>query len=160
LPDGTTVTIEGVLTTALGALESGRSSFVQDGSGGIALYLDAPVAGTLPAGTTVRLEGSVASRFALRTLRISEASIVPGPVVPLPGAVSIATGEATEALEGVRVVVSGTVSGAPDQLADGLAIDIDDGSGSVRAVIGPDALAGRTLASGMVVTAAGPVGTT
>ena len=50
LADGTVVTIEGVLTTPLGALESGHGGFVQDESGGIALYLDAPVLGSWPAG--------------------------------------------------------------------------------------------------------------
>ena len=43
-------TIEGVLTTALGALESGHGGFIQDASGGIALYLDDAVAGELAGG--------------------------------------------------------------------------------------------------------------
>ena len=47
------VTIEGVLTTALGALEVGRAGFFQDGTGGIALYLDATVVDSWPPGTTV-----------------------------------------------------------------------------------------------------------
>ena len=51
LADDTMVTIEGVLTTDLGALESGRGGFVQDGSGGIAIYLDAAAVGSWPAGT-------------------------------------------------------------------------------------------------------------
>ena len=52
--DGASATIEGTLTTALGALEGGRGGFVQDGSGGIALYLDAPAGAAWPAGTHVR----------------------------------------------------------------------------------------------------------
>ena len=75
LPDGAVATIEGVLTTPLGALESGRAGFIQDGSGGIALYLDETVTGSWPAGTTVTVEGSVGSRFSQRTLRIAEAGL-------------------------------------------------------------------------------------
>jgi hypothetical protein len=61
-------------------------------------------------------------------------------------------------VEGLRVTVSGTVAGAPDQLTDGLGLTIDDGSGPVRAVIGPDAAGGMTITSGMVATVTGPLG--
>ena len=50
----------------------GHGGFVQDATGGIALYLDDPVVSSWPAGTTVTVEGSVSSRFSQRTLRISE----------------------------------------------------------------------------------------
>ena len=152
------MTIAGVLTTRLGALEAGRSGFVQDASGGIALYLDDTVAGDWPAGTAVEVDGTVSSRFAQRTLRISEAGVVGGNSVGLPAAVHISTGAATEVMEGVRVTVSGSVSGAPDQLTDGLGVTIDDGSGPVRTVIGPDAAAGLTITSGMIATVTGPLG--
>jgi hypothetical protein len=158
LPDGGTATIEGVLTTPLGALESGRSGFIQDASGGIALYLDEPVVGSWPAGTTVRVDGIVASRFSQRTLRVSESALDPGSVADLPTARSIETGAATEALEGVRVAVTGIVVGVPDQLTDGLGVTVDDGSGPVRTVIGPDAASGQTIASGMTATIIGPLG--
>ena len=95
--------IEGVLTTPLGALESGHGGFVQDGSGGIALYLDAPVIGSWPAGTSVTVEGSVSSRFSQRTLRIAESDLVVGPTSDLPASLSIATGAAGEQFEGRRV---------------------------------------------------------
>ena len=49
-------------------------------------------------------------------------------------------------------------SAAPDQLTDGLGVTLDDGSGTVRAVIGPDAADGQSLASGMVATISGPLG--
>ena len=152
------MTILGILTTALGALETGRTGFVQDASGGIALYLDAPVVGSWPAGTTVTVQGSVSSRFSQRTLRVAESSIVAGPALGLPVSIRIGTGEAAEVFEGVRVTTTGTVSGSPDVLADGLGITLDDGSGPVRAVIGADALAGRTIASGMTATLSGPLG--
>jgi hypothetical protein len=158
LADGTTVTIEGVLTTALGALESGHGGFVQDPSGGIALYLDGPVVGAWPAGTTVTVEGVVSSRYGQRTLRMAETSAVPGPAAELPAASVLATGAAGESMEGRRVVASGAVSAAPDPLADGLAITIDEGSGPIRAILGPEALAGRSIVVGMLATVAGPLG--
>ena len=53
LADGAEATISGVLTTDLGALESGRGGFVQDATGGIAIYLDSAATGDHVAGTTV-----------------------------------------------------------------------------------------------------------
>jgi uncharacterized protein YdeI (BOF family) len=158
MPDGATVTIEGVLTTALGAVESGHGGFIQDASGGIALYLDGAVVGSWPAGGTITVEGSLSSRYSQRTLRVSEADIRRGLPADLPAATGLATGAAGEAAEGRRVFAIGTVVGSPDQLTDGLAITIDDGSGPLRAVIGPDALGGQTIASGMVATVTGPLG--
>jgi hypothetical protein len=158
LADGTTATVGGVLTTALGAQESRHGGFIQDGSGGIALYLDDPVVGAWPAGTTVIVAGSLSSRFSQRTLRISEASLAAGPVSALPNAVTLETGAAVEPFEGVRIRVTGRVTGAPDQLIDGTGVTLDDRSGPVRAVIGPDALAGQHLAAGMVATVVGPLG--
>ena len=75
LADGSTATIEGVLTTDLGALESARSGFVQDATGGIAIYLDAPFDAPVTAGSRIRATGSVDSRFGQRTLRIDRADV-------------------------------------------------------------------------------------
>ena len=69
--DGDAVTIEGTLTTWLGVLEGGRGGFVQDETGGIALYLAVPAADAWPAGTHVRAEGTVASRYGQRTLKLA-----------------------------------------------------------------------------------------
>ena len=138
------MTIAGVLTTRLGALESGRGGFVQDATGGIALYLDAAVVGDL-AGRHGRhaSTGTVDSRFAQRTLRLRRR---PGrrPARAAPGAVEVATGAASEAAKGRGSGSPGPSIGSPDQLSDGLGVTIDDGTGPVRAVIGPDALAGST----------------
>jgi outer membrane biosynthesis protein TonB len=158
LPDGTIVTVEGVLTTVLGSLESARGGFVQDGSGGIAIYLDAPVAEAWPAGTTVVLRGSLASRFSQRTLKLAETAIERGGDASLPAAHAVVTGDAGEPFEGARVTIVGTIIGSPDSLADGLGITIDDGSGAVRAVVGPSAAAGQPIASGMTATVSGPLG--
>src|SRR6476661_7712658 len=158
LADASVVTIEGVLTTPLGALESSHGGFIQDASGGIALYLDDPAVGVWPAGVTVTVEGTVSSRFSQRTLRISESALVAGPATDLPAALSLETGAASESFEGQRVRLSGTIIGAPDQLTDGLGVTLDDGSGTIRAVVGPDAVAGQSLLSGMIATISGPLG--
>jgi hypothetical protein len=43
-------------------------------------------------------------------------------------------------------------------MSDGLGLLVDDGSGPLRVVVGPTALAGRTLERGDWVAAAGPLG--
>jgi uncharacterized protein YdeI (BOF family) len=158
LPDDAVVTIAGTLSTGLGALEDGRTAFVQDGSAGIALYLDAAVIGDVPAGTSIVATGTTDARFSQRTLRLDESAIVVSASGPLPAPLSTETGAATEALEGQRLMVSGTVVGSPSELSDGTAVSIDDGTGAVRVIVVPDALGGRALASGQVVTAVGPLG--
>ena len=152
------MTIEGVLTTPLGAVESGRGGFVQDVTAGIGLYLDATVVGRWPAGTSVRLTGSMSSRFGQRVIRVAEADIVDTGSGDPPASVSVATGDAGEIYEGLRVVAAGTVTAAPDVLADGLGVTIDDGSGPIRAVIAPDAVAGRTIKTGVRLIVTGPLG--
>ena len=158
LPDEAQVTVSGTLTTALGALESSRTAFVQDPTAGIALYLDAGVVSSLPPGTALVARGTLDSRFAQRTLRIAEGDLVVIGQPGVPPAISIGTGEAGETQESQRVSVTGSVVGASDVLADGVAVTIDDGSGPLRVVVTPDALGDRTLADGTTVVATGPLG--
>ena len=82
LADGAEATISGVLTTDLGALESGRGGFVQDATGGIAIYLDSEVTGDHVAGTTVTLRGTLDSRFSQRIVRVAEPAIASGSMMP------------------------------------------------------------------------------
>jgi hypothetical protein len=158
MPDGASVMVAGVLTTDLGALEAGRTAFVQDATGGIALYLDAAVVGSIPIGTTIVVRGTVDDRFAQRTLRAGEADIVVSGSTEPPMAPSTATGSADESLEGTRIQIVGAMTADPDALTDGTAVTVDDGSGAVRVIVTPAALAGRELAVGASVTAAGPLG--
>jgi hypothetical protein len=127
MPDGSAVAVGGVLTTDLGALESGRAAFIEDPTGGIAIYLDAVVMSQLPRGTSVVVRGSIDDRFAQRTLRASEADVVAGGLEAIPAPFSAETGAAVEGLEGRRLEVSGPVTAGPDALADGTAVTIDDG---------------------------------
>ncbi len=158
LPDGATATVRGVLTTDLAALEDGRTAFIEDETGGIALYLDAVAQGVIAAGTRIDVTGELDERYAQRTLRMAEpdVAIIDTPGIP-PGRL-IETGAATELVEGLRLAVAGTVDGSTSELADGLAVSIDDGTGPLRLVITPAALAGRTIAEGATIEARGTLG--
>lgn len=158
LPLGTIVRIEGVLTTPLGALESGRKGFVQDGTAGIALYLDTAVADGLPAGTVVSVTGTVDERFAERTLRANLADVIVLGAGLRPQPSIQQTGGIGEPVEGFRVQVQGVTVGSPSELADGLGLMVDDGTGDVRLIVAPAALGGASVPSGTTVTAIGPVG--
>ena len=135
LADGVTVTIDAVLTTPIGALESGRGAFVQDESAGIALYLDGPTSLVYPPGVVVRATGILGTRFGQRVIRLAQADVAAIASDELPTPVSLTTGEIGEDEEGRRVTTEGAVGAAPDSVTDGVAIDLDDGSGSVRVVI-------------------------
>ena len=158
LADGTPATIVGVLITKLGALEAGRTAFVQDDTGGIALYLDAVPVDLLPAGAAIQATGTVDDRYAQRTLRVQLADILALGAAPLPVPIMVSTGAVGEPIEGSRVEVSGITIGSPTAYADGLGILVDDGTGSVRAIIGADALAGESVPAGTLVTVIGPAG--
>jgi uncharacterized protein YdeI (BOF family) len=156
--DGTTASVVGLLTTRLGALEAGRSAFIQDETAGIAIYLDAAVADGLPAGTLVQVTGSLDDRYAQRTLRVAlvDLIVLGDGLLPIPAGAT--TGSVGEAIEGTRVLIEGTTVGSPTALADGLAIEVDDGSGQVRAIIAADPLGSTILPAGTHVQVTGPVG--
>jgi outer membrane biosynthesis protein TonB len=158
LPDDATTTVAGTLTTALGAIESGRSGFVQDSTAGIAIYLDAAFDVPLAAGTTIRVSGALDTRYGQRTLRVDRTAIEITGSAELHDALVASTGEASEPNEGRRLALEGTVTEAPSALSDGLGITIDDGTGPVRVIAGPDALGSLTVAKGDVVDARGPLG--
>jgi uncharacterized protein YdeI (BOF family) len=156
--DGTLVRITGVLTTHLGALEAGRKAFIQDDSAGIALYLDVAVVSGLPADTLITVVGTLDSRFAERTLRVNLADVVSLGEVQRPAPWLQTTGGIDESIEGYRVLVDGLTVGSSTALSDGLGLMVDDGSGQVRVIVGPDALGSLTVPSGTHVIAIGPVG--
>ena len=158
MPDGASVAIDGVLTTGLGVLESGRTGFVQDGTAGIAVYLDAELVSPIPAGTIVRLSGILDDRYALRVVRVAASAVTALGEGALPDPVGTTTGGATEALEGRRIALAGTLVEAPTAMADGLGLVLDDGSGPVRVIAGPDALAGADPGTGDRLAVTGPLG--
>ena len=150
--------IEGTLTTDLGALESGRAGFVQDGTAGIAVYLDAVPGSPISAGTVVRLLGTIDERYAARTIRSAVASIEILGTQGLPDPRMQTTGSIDEQVEGLRVTVAGITIGSATAYADGLGYLVDDGTGQVRVIVSPTALGGASVPSGTAVSVVGPVG--
>ena len=158
LADGTVATVEGVLTTDLGSLEAARSGFVQDATGGIAIYLDGAFEGAVPAGSRLRATGTVDSRFGQRTLRVDRTDVQVLGDQWLPTPLEVQTGATFEPLEGLRLQVSGTVTESPSSLSDGLGLTVDDGSGEVRVIVSVAALGDAAPARGSIVVARGPLG--
>jgi DNA/RNA endonuclease YhcR with UshA esterase domain len=76
----------------------------------------------------------------------------------LPEALSRGTGAAGELDEGSRIAAKGVLTAAPDALADGMGLWIDDGSGPIRVVATPAALNGITLRKGLSLQVVGPLG--
>ena len=157
-PDGTIVRVAGTLTTDLGALDAARVGFLQDATGGIALRLDAAFANVLAVGSSIAVEGVVGSYFSLRVVNVAGSTIEVVGRQPIPEALGITTGAATESLEGLRLAVSGTISETPSALADGLGVMVDDGSGPLRLVVSAAAQGGQPLVTGDVVSVRGPLG--
>jgi uncharacterized protein YdeI (BOF family) len=158
LADGTATTVEGVLTTRLAVLESGRGGFVQDSTGGVAIYLPQVPVVPLPAGTWVRVSGTLDDRYGQRTIRVDDGGLAALGEAPPPEPRQRATGGMGGADAGVTVSASGTVTASPDSLADGLGIWIDDGSGPLRVVVTPSAVGERAIVKGSGVMVSGPLG--
>ena len=74
LPVGTTVTIRGVLTTPLGFTDTGRGAYLQDASGGIAIYLATADWLAVPADHLVTVHGTFTSRYGQATLALASAA--------------------------------------------------------------------------------------
>jgi uncharacterized protein YdeI (BOF family) len=137
LPDGSAALIGGTLTTALGLIESGHAAFVQDDSAGIGLYLATADWPSLAAGTSVRVSGTITSRYGQLTLRLaSPLDVVALGQGGLPAPLALDTGAVDEAVEGSLAEVQGTVTAGPDTLSDGFAVTVDDGTGALRVVAG------------------------
>lgn len=131
LPDGTTVTIEGVALTDAAFHDGG--GFVADASAGIAVLVDG---GTFERGVTLRLTGEVGDRFSQRTLRVAAADVTVLGAGSDPALITVTTGAIGEGNEGSLARVAGTIAGSGSTLTTGLAFDLDDGSGVVRLVVG------------------------
>jgi uncharacterized protein YdeI (BOF family) len=168
--DGATVTVEGVVTAAIGSLESGHGGFVQDSSGGVAVYLSDSPSAPVTAGSLVRVTGTIGDRYGQRTVRVEaagaadpsggsgSAGIVVLGQAALPPAAARTTGAIGEDDEGFLVSAVGTVTAAPDALSDGTGLWLDDGSGPLRVVVTPAALGGLVPVRGTRIAVTGPVG--
>src|SRR5688572_1043555 len=131
LADGSLATIEGTALTASDFTDGG--GYVADASGGIAVLLDG---GSFARGDRLRVQGTLDDRFSQRTLRAAAEDVAVIGTGADPAALASATGSVNEAVEGRLVRIQGTVQGSPTILTGGLAFDVDDGSGVVRAIVG------------------------
>jgi uncharacterized protein YdeI (BOF family) len=131
MADGTTVLVEGTSLTNTAFADGG--GYLADATGGIAILLSD---GSFPRGMAMRVNGVLDDRFSQRTIRADAAGVeVIGPSVE-PAAQQSATGAIGEALEGELAQVSGLVVSATTVLTTGIALDLDDGSGAVRILVG------------------------
>jgi len=130
LPDGSRVTVEGVALTG-GAFTDG-GGYLADGSGGIAVLV---ADGTFPRGVLLRVSGELDDRYHQRTVRAVAADVLVVAEAADPEAADVACGEIGEELEGRLVHVAGVITSAPSQLSNGVAFDLDDGSGAARLVV-------------------------
>jgi hypothetical protein len=131
LPDGTEVTIEGVAITGSDFADGG--GHVADDSGGLAVLVSD---GSFGRGDRLRVSGVIDDRYAQRTLRADFADVVVLGAAADPPAMEISTGSVGEGVESRLLRIAGTIVGSPTTLSTGLAFDVDDGSGSVRLLIG------------------------
>jgi hypothetical protein len=137
MPLGTHVTVHGWLTTPLGLTETGRGAFMQDETGGIALYLaSGPWPSPAAIGTELSVSGVLETRFSLLTLRVAGPDRAElGQVSAAPAAVGAFVNEVGEALESRLVTVEGAVSDGISTLTDGFSTAVDDGTGTLRVVV-------------------------
>ena len=131
LPDGSIVTVAGATLSDSAFTEGG--GYLADATGGIAVLL---AEGSFARGVQVTVTGILDDRFSQRTIRTDAVGVaVIGPVAE-PGAQAVSTGAIGESLEGELVEVAGSIAAAPTQLTSGTAVDVDDGSGIVRVLVG------------------------
>lgn len=135
LPLGSTVTVQGSVTVPSGtynssALDEGFA--IQDHTGGI--YVSMATNLGLELRNKVRVTGQLTDSYGLLILVVSSPDDVKplgkGPTVPPQ---PVATGDVSEATEGLLISVAGTITEpVVNDLPYGYYLAIDDGSGAVR----------------------------
>lgn len=131
LPDGSTVTVEGLALTAGDFTDGG--GYIGDAGAGIAVLV---ADGTYGRGEVLRVTGTVDDRYAQRTIRATVDMVVSLGTGSDPLAVDAATGSIGEGVEGRLVEVTGVITSSVTTLSSGLAWDVDDGSGATRVLVG------------------------
>jgi len=154
LPDGSSVTVAGTTLSDSAFTEGG--GYLADATGGIAILL---ADGSFARGLEVTVIGILDDRFSQRTIRTDAGGVtIIGPAAE-PAAQAVSTGAVGESLEGELVEVAGSIVSAPTQLTSGIALDLDDGSGIVRVLVGSTTgIATTGWARGAVLQLRGVVG--
>lgn len=133
LNDGSIATIGGVALTDSAFTDGGGC--VADATAGIAILLST---GAFARGDAVLVSGSIGDRYAQRTLRSSADDLTARGAGSEPSPVATDTGSVGEGSECQLVQLSASVVSSPTSLSSGTAIDVDDGSGAVRVLVGPN----------------------
>jgi hypothetical protein len=135
LPLGTTVTVDGSVTTPSGAFESSFFDVgfgLQDATGGLYVSLQTDL-GVAPR-AQARVTGVLQDSFGLLLLIPADpAAVKPHGAGPRVAPLRVSTSAVSEATEGLLVEVVGTVSQAPtNDLPFGFIFAVNDGSGAVQ----------------------------
>lgn len=137
MPLGSAVSVAGRLTAPAGMLDGGQTSFIEDGSAGIAVRVTAGGWPEAAAGTDVMATGVIESLYGQLTIVLPSSSqlTLPGTSGPLPEPPLIATGLACEPLEGRLMAVEAYIITPLVPAVDGFVALIDDGSGPLELVV-------------------------
>ncbi len=133
-PEGTLVTVEGVVSVPSGALAPNDSGFaIQAGKHGI--YIHDSLGGSYTLGQTVQVTGAVGNNFG-QVYGVYPSSIGVTGAHPVHPAKPTATGDVSEETEGRLVSVRGTVLDAVfDDAPYGWIFHVDDGSGPLSVFV-------------------------
>jgi Lamin Tail Domain len=131
LPDGASVLVECVSLTDSAFSDGG--GYLADATGGIAVLL---TDGSFPRGMTLRVRGELDQRFSQRTIRAAGADVTIIGAGSEPTATPATSGSIGEAHEGELVELDGVIVSGQTDLTSGIAIDLDDGSGPIRLMVG------------------------
>ncbi len=131
LTDGARVTVRGVALTDHAFGDGG--GYLADDTGGVAVLLSS---GAFTRGTELLVTGTINDRYAQRTIRTDAAGVAALGAAAEPSAPFMATGGIGESVEGTLVEVAGTIVGSQTILSGGTAVQLDDGTGEVRVLVG------------------------
>ena len=133
-PLGTTVTVEGTVTSPAGAFQPNDGGFaLQDGPSG--LYIHDALGGSYAVGERVRVTGTLAESFG-EVLGVQPTAIVRLGTGTVPHAHPIRTGRVDEDSEGTLVRVRGVVTDDVfDDAPYGWIFHVDDGSGPITVFV-------------------------
>jgi hypothetical protein len=134
LPKNARARVRGTVTLAPGVIDS-ATAVVQDPTGAIVLRLSDEVGG-LTRGHHVEVDGVRSTKSGMETLRVTTPPARVGTgSEPTPR--TVRTGEAGEAQEALLVVARGGVVASARRASSGtVSLEIDDGSGPLRVVLG------------------------
>ncbi len=134
VPEGTTVTVEGVVTVPSGSYDPNDLGFaVQSGKYG--LYIHDSLGGSYALGQKVTVTGTAGNSFG-EVWGVYPSSISANGTGHVPKAKEVATAEVNESTEGTLVRVEGIVTDAVfDDAPYGWRFHVDDGSGELTVFV-------------------------